>query len=538
MSNIAALPLTNRALNTNSKLTMYSPMSVLVGYSNPYISPKAPKNSVSRYKAGQWTKDSVKQMSTVTLQDYRELSQEFDTLYSTKSMMSLDGLLSPVSFYPTINGSTAPYKKYNKKYCPVCAGTKKYKLKDTEYYCDYCVEDTVFEISTTSSSSTPTPPYIIASGDDSSIIKNLPLIQNLINNRTIGRIDYKSLNPIIMPVGEMRNSFAQAGDYNAHHIDIVARGMVPMLGSISQSDNISIDQSGLEFFDLNNEDANFDHNSMAFDSEAQLQQIITTTNFRFLGLRGPLVMAGWGYDIDGYPIPNASGDPKEINESGLPKRIRNLEDTVGSFDPSYSGVILGKNQVIVSGKWTPPSKESNFLMGWGLRPDLWPVGPVDLRWDPGRKVWVTPPTESFVDIQIEDDLVPPYPARGFLNDVDRISPLPSGLRRMVFVKDPANQFGAPRGSKLLCKYNYGNGFYEPVNKANIVVTGLIINSDTAKISFVFERGKKDHTQQNVTPDPIQVKYQNPLGFDVGYNDPGIFMYFYSGWILMSANSKC
>lgn len=537
ISNSMFLPTTMTNPILASKLTAYSPMGVMVGYSRPYISPKQNRNNVNPFRAGKWTIDSLKMQTNVTMQDYRELPQEYDNLYSTKAIMSLDGLFSPISFYPTPYGSTTAYKKYVQTFCPVCGGTKHYKENNISYYCNFCEDPTASSTSNTEEdlgSGTEIPPYIIASGDDSSIIRNLPLVKNLIQTKTAGKIDYKSLNPIIMPVGELRNSSAQDNDFNAHHIDIVARGQVPMLGSISESDNTAIDQDGLEYYDLNNAASDIDANGLAFDRQAKLQQQVNMFNLRFLGLRGPLVMAGWGYDTEGFPVPNASGEPKEINSEGFPRKIKDLNDLQGSFDPDYEGVVLGKNQVIESGRWTKPKKEDKFLKGWGLRPDLWPVGPIDLRWDENRRVWIPGKSDPFVNVQLEDDLVPPYPARAFLNDFDRQSPLPSGLRRMIFVKDPSDEYGAPRGAKLLCKYNYNTGFYEPVNKINITATGVFINSNTARIAFVFDRGSLDYTEEQITPDPIEIQFSNPIGYNITYNNPGIFMYLSEGWTLLAA----
>lgn len=57
-----------------------------------------------------------------------------------------------------------------------------------------------------------------------------------------------------------------------------------------------------------------------------------------IGLRGPVIIAGWGYDLDGNPVPSGDGDD--------------------GFYPNY------KN-----------------------RADKWKAGPLDVRWDDERKVW-------------------------------------------------------------------------------------------------------------------------------------------------------
>lgn len=71
---------------------------------------------------------------------------------------------------------------------------------------------------------------------------------------------------------------------------------------------------------------------------------------RLIALRGPLVMSGWGFDYAGNPIPNmaASGN-----------------DPIQNFTSSPTEDYLVKS-------------------------DLWPAGPVDLRWDKWRGVWSFP----------------------------------------------------------------------------------------------------------------------------------------------------
>ena len=69
------------------------------------------------------------------------------------------------------------------------------------------------------------------------------------------------------------------------------------------------------------------------------------SDWRGMALRGPLVLAGWGYDSDGKPVPNESGGVGE-------------------------------------------TRTDNFASGYLQNQGLWPVGPVDLPWDADRGVWV------------------------------------------------------------------------------------------------------------------------------------------------------
>lgn len=84
-------------------------------------------------------------------------------------------------------------------------------------------------------------------------------------------------------------------------------------------------------------------------SESGFNSILTATDsayaplYNVMALRGPLVVAGWGFDTAGLPVPNESGDS-------------------------------GGSQ--------------NFVHNWLHKYHTWKVGPVDLRWDYARHMWV------------------------------------------------------------------------------------------------------------------------------------------------------
>ena len=89
---------------------------------------------------------------------------------------------------------------------------------------------------------------------------------------------------------------------------------------------------------------------------------------RPMGLRGPLIMTGWGYDTEDLPVPNKKLEAGEKESSaksenfGLPKNLpEKLERTHAKI---------------------------HFLNDHLRRVDRWKSGPVDLRWDRERKVWV------------------------------------------------------------------------------------------------------------------------------------------------------
>ncbi|MEM3063385.1 MAG: hypothetical protein QW303_07570, partial [Nitrososphaerota archaeon] len=81
-------------------------------------------------------------------------------------------------------------------------------------------------------------------------------------------------------------------------------------------------------------------------------------DYRFLALRGPLIVHGWGYDTNGKPIPNEFDNEAKIRESGI---------------------------------FVYDKLSDKFLPGFLRKPHTWPVAPVDLRFDRDRGVWVCPP---------------------------------------------------------------------------------------------------------------------------------------------------
>ena len=81
---------------------------------------------------------------------------------------------------------------------------------------------------------------------------------------------------------------------------------------------------------------------------------------RSIGLRGPLVIVGWGYDTEGNPVPNKDG---------------------------YNG------------------KSPYFENNWLNKPQNWMSGPLDVRWDNDKRMWV-PYTEEQTN--------PSTPPQGFI----------------------------------------------------------------------------------------------------------------------------
>lgn len=97
-----------------------------------------------------------------------------------------------------------------------------------------------------------------------------------------------------------------------------------------------------------------------------------SSDYRFLGMRGPLVLHSWGYDTDGKPVPNAA-DVDSDTKNGI---------------------------------FTTDNLKGEFLNDWLQKPHTWPVAPVDLRLDRERGVWVSPQQPKIVVIELKDNLKP------------------------------------------------------------------------------------------------------------------------------------
>lgn len=101
------------------------------------------------------------------------------------------------------------------------------------------------------------------------------------------------------------------------------------------------------------------------------------TDIRPIALRGPLVIQGWGYDLNGKPIPNKVDDETDAQ--------------AGTFE---SGNL-----------------KDEFLQNWIEKRQTWPVAPVDLRYDRVRKVWTIPNTFRIIQATGHNDGIAPGEAK-------------------------------------------------------------------------------------------------------------------------------
>ena len=666
--------------------------------------------------------------TSVGLYELKEVEAQLNNDNGLQSVMSIDGIFSPVSFYPTLKDSTYSFSLHDTDKCPFCTGTKKINFFVNKYsyrplkglyispdddkylYCDKCgTPDEKLNIklkgNVTSVSSVQSieslPPYIITNSTDISTL--LEFNSNIGSTVSISTtqaastssasssaagvsipINLVSLNPIVVPYSEFKNPNTQSYsgiypyapnsgihgvlsgkpgsayestsrpfyDRMRHSIEIVGRGAVnPGEVTTGGVETDIILHNNLTKY-KNGRNIDFYHQDLHLQAERKKRENIDVNymmNQRFLGLRGPLVLHGWGYDLEGYPVPNAADEPADIDTWGRPKRFkikRTVSTTLVAFDDikdaefyqvrnlttftlikegdiitaggttiyrknlsyfgrsqpdwedffsavgvsrtdlafkkvtfeddltvdggfmdndttagaetyktdrtvGYQGSIISKTQKFTptdpnnptgAGKWSAKKKLGQFYLNWAERTDLWPVGPIDLRWDEGRKVWATKSDSAasiykMVYVTLEEDLVKDenmdetYPTRGFLDDLEySTDPLEAGYRRLVYVKDKVG-YTAPRGAKILCRYDKDAGFYEPVSKPSYVAKGTITpGSSQANIEMTFVQGKK----RGESAPTMLVNFDNPFSLST-IGGIGLFTFINGKWTLTASS---
>ena len=92
------------------------------------------------------------------------------------------------------------------------------------------------------------------------------------------------------------------------------------------------------------------------------------SDYRFIGMRGPIVLHSWGYDLEGKPVPNANDSEEAAKQ--------------GTFRTAYL--------------------KDEFLQDWLKKPATWPAAPIDLRFDRNRGVWVSPQPYKIIVAKITD----------------------------------------------------------------------------------------------------------------------------------------
>ena len=142
----------------------------------------------------------------------------------------------------------------------------------------------------------------------------------------------------LQPVGPADYS---AGTEIGHDVDEVARGTLETIGDLTTGNSGSIDMR---------------HGNIRHQRD-----------YRFMALKGPLMVHGWGYDLHGHPVPNDGADG-------------------GGIANTYT------------------SCTDEFTEGWLQDPLTWPVAPVDLKYDRERGVWTTDPGYRMYKVKADEEI--------------------------------------------------------------------------------------------------------------------------------------
>lgn len=553
--------------------------------------------------------DFPKIVGQTKLMDSREADSVLTGDYENTSMMSLDGILSPISYYPTDNAKTYHITKYPREQCRYCYGLGKISYKSNqesaakvfgsptmaglsyngdntvnqlkrkfkEIDCPFCEPDAIkaSKLLNGSSRGRATPPFILTNTKDIESVSqsNNKGNQDGLINIPVGTttINYSTLNPVILPFGEF-SAFQnrQSGDYTGHCIKMVAQGTMPPW---KPNDSLNIQYCGsdrlfksfLEYDQLYLDMVNGIYSrppDKRTETEKQILINIGTeyprpfrNNSRFFGLRGPLMLHSWGYDTEGYPVPNSSGELQYITDEQTGKLKPFVVTLLGD---EKKKIYVHKNQRFIAsgteptpynvtwvtssgtaGFLTDPYKEHTFARGWAQLPSTWPVGPIDLRWDENARVWSIPSTFKNVYVLLEEDLNNNI-ARGQLVDNNspyNTNPLPVGYRKVVFVRDTLGVYRAPRSAIIYCAYDSDSGYYEPISQSSFTTSGTIISANTASMYKIYQSQASNLANNaNADDEPVTfvASFSNPLDVSVYAGDMALFTYLQNGWIVQAA----
>jgi hypothetical protein len=181
------------------------------------------------------------------------------------------------------------------------------------------------------------PQYVNLAGSQCSAIPHLTeQSQPPVNGYTPAIVNTSYLDPLTNP------SDTKHGTSVGHDIDLVARDSSP-----PESLSIMVEAEKTDGVDY-------------------------TDDYRFMALRGPLMVHGWGYDTNGKPIPNESDSDLNAEE--------------GTFEID--------------------DVTDNFMEDWLRKSHCWPVAPVDLRYDRKRGVWTTPPNMRMLLVESATTIAP------------------------------------------------------------------------------------------------------------------------------------
>lgn len=166
-------------------------------------------------------------------------------------------------------------------------------------------------------------------------------------------VDY--LNPFSNPSTSVPNR-TDTPDHG-HDIEILGRSSTPPTGSLNLA------AGGLM------ENDSFEESDYSSDND-----------YRGFALRGPILLQSWGYDLDGFPIPNFVDSDSAAND--------------GTFEST--------------------DLQHKFMDNFLRKSETWPVAPIDLRFDRERAVWTIPQYRD-VYATLDEDISPDGSGTAIIN---------------------------------------------------------------------------------------------------------------------------
>lgn len=185
-------------------------------------------------------------------------------------------------------------------------------------------------------------------------------------------------------------------------------------------------------------------------------------DYRFLGLRGPMVLHAWGYDTWGKPIPNEADS----------------------------------EAATMKGEFTDENLKDRFMCEWLSKPATWPVGPIDLRFDRDRGVWVAPPQDYKVTVvELIEDLKPLSTAKARLINKDLESGKDYGPdlwgfegEKLEATSDKNSQYIVIAEDRIKASYKKGTRVYAHYDtfRCNYIVFGYAEPSEIIRFKLYDE----------------------------------------------------
>jgi hypothetical protein len=296
--------------------------------------------------------------------------------YQNKAFMSMDGLIRPVSM-DGAGGLPQYYQSTGVIPAPLTSTSYTTEELDDARLSDPSASDA----DTAYFSQQPLPP-IVGSGDTTyDVSTGITAADYVINTQYLNPFT----NPKVTSLGgeafdgdggnrSQKHSSHEDSEKMGHDINVVGRSISihddPKDGSDYATNSLREVEyaSGLEDVDP----------SRAYSND-----------YRMFAMRGPILLHGWGYDLDGKPIPNKQD-----------------WDTDNTLANAKQGIFEDTNL------------QDEFAPGWLKKSDTWPVAPIDLRFDRIRGVWTTQQPFAFVAGELQEDLNANSEAPCRLDDVN------------------------------------------------------------------------------------------------------------------------